>query len=292
VDSTIITLFSDVMHSTGCFGQNGQKKGGIKAHVLMRAKDNVPCFVKLTEGKASDNAILPLLHLPRGSVIVMDKGYRSYKHFAAFSAGKITWVSRFNERAVFSIEEQRPLSPSLCQQGVLADYRILLGNPKTKNINPLQKARIIVFRDPLSGRIFRFITNNFNYNALTIAGIYKKRWQIELLFKRIKQHFQLHFFLGDNENAIRIQLWSTLIADLLIRVIRDKADKKRKWSVANLTGLIRLHMGTYINLYEFLKHPEKALLGYQDPYDKSQLGLFPVSIRGLSFQIHNRLPCL
>ena len=109
---------------------------------------------------------------------------------------------------------------------------------------------------------------------------YKQRWQIELLFKRVKQNFQLHYFLGDNQNAIQIQLWSALIADLLLKIIKDKTDKKRKWSMANLAGLVRLHLGTYINLLYFLAEPDKALLNYSDPLDKQQLVLFPMQNRG------------
>ena len=118
------------------------------------------------------------------------------------------------------------------------------------------------------------------YAPATIADIYKKRWQIELFFKRIKQNFQLHYFLGDNENAIRIQLWSALITDLLIKIIKDKADKARKWSMANLSSLIRLHLGTYIHLRTFLANPEKALLNYKDPLHQQQLSLFANPARG------------
>jgi len=140
--------------------------------------------------------------------------------------------------------------------------------------------RLVVFYDKESGREFQFVTNNFCYAPATIAAIYKKRWQIELLFKRIKQNFQLHYFLGDSENAIRLQLWCTLIADLLLKVVKDKADKKRKWSMANLASLVRLHLGTYINLMKFLINPDKALLNYYDPMDQLQLSLFPKQSRG------------
>jgi hypothetical protein len=100
------------------------------------------------------------------------------------------------------------------------------------------------------------------------------------LFKRIKQNFQVHYFLGDNENAIRIQLWCTFIADLLVKIVKDKISRKRKWSMTNLTSLMRLHLGTYINLYKFLSNPEKALIAYEDTSDKQQLLIFPKQNRG------------
>lgn len=280
IDSTIISLFSTVMQSTGSFGLNGKKKGGVKANVVVRAAHNLPCFVRLSEGKRSDKKFLCEVNVPKGSIVVMDKGYNSYEHFLRWTLAGITWVTRMNNAAVYSIVATRRISEKQAQYGVRADHEIKLGNPRTVSKIPLQKARLIIFYDAASGKEFRFITNNFTYGASTIADIYKKRWQIEMIFKRVKQNFQLQYFLGDNENAIRIQLWCTLIADLLIKVIKDKADKKRSWSMANLTGLVRLHLGTYIDLFKFLAAPEKALINYVDPIDKMQLQMFPEHTRG------------
>jgi IS4 transposase len=100
-------------------------------------------------------------------------------------------------------------------------------------------------------------------NAITIANIYKRRWQIECLFKRLKQNYPLKYFLGDNENAIKIQIWSALITDLLIKVVKEKV--KRKWSFSNIAAMIRLHLMTYIYLIKFLQNPEKALRKYSNP---------------------------
>lgn len=280
IDSTIISLFSAVMKSTGSYGCNGKKKGGIKAHVLLRAKDDLPCFIRLTEGKAADSSFLPSLRLPAGSIVVMDKGYRNFQQFIKWSRQHITWVTRLHARTVYTTTHCRPLEAAEQQQGVLQDQLIELGNPETANINAVQKARLIVFYDQVTKREFQFVTNNTELEASTIAAIYKKRWQIELVFKRIKQNFQLHSFLGDNENAIRIQVWSAFIADLLLKIIKDRADKKRKWSMANLASLIRLHLGTYINLLEFLCNPDKSLLNYQPQQSEQQTKLFPLSIRG------------
>lgn len=99
--------------------------------------------------------------------------------------------------------------------------------------------------------------------AITIANIYKKRWQIECLFKRLKQNYPLKYFLGESENAIKIQIWCALITDLLIKIVKDKV--KRKWAFSNIASIIRLHLMTYINLIKFLQHPEKVLTGYQPP---------------------------
>jgi hypothetical protein len=190
----------------------------------------------------------------------------------------VTWVSRLHGRTVYNIIEPRPVGNE--QQSIRKDLLIELGNPQTAHINAVQRVRLIIFYDVACQREFEFITNNMKLSASTIADIYKKRWQIELFFKRIKQNFQLHSFLGDNENAIRIQVWSAFIADLLLKIIKDKINRRRKWSMANLAGLIRLHLGTYINLYKFLSNPERSLLNYQGPQTNIQISLFPKSIRG------------
>ncbi len=110
VDSTIVSLFSTIMQSTGCKGTNGRKKGGIKAHVLLRAKDNLPCFVRLSDGKQNDNKFLPQLNLAAGSIVVMDKGYHNYQQFIQWTCDQVSWVTRLNDRAVYSIHACRPLS--------------------------------------------------------------------------------------------------------------------------------------------------------------------------------------
>lgn len=276
VDSTTISLFSDVFKACGNAKANGKKKGGIKAHVLVRSKDDAPCFVHLTEAAGSDKTIMPGLDLPSGSILVMDKGYNSYLPMAEWTKRGITWVTRLNKGARWECQEERLVSEKMVSHGVRRDRYIWLGNPETANKVPLQPARLITYYDQQTGKEFEFLTNNREFNPLTVAGIYKRRWQIEILFRRIKQSFQLSNFLGDNQNAIKIQLWCTLIADLLVKIVKDRADKqkKNKWSFANVAGLIRQHLGTYIDLIRFLINPEKAIIGYRVEINTGQLALF------------------
>jgi len=276
IDSTTITLFSEIFKACGNANANGKKKGGVKAHVLIRAKDNVPCFVHITKASTSDKGIMPQLNLPKGSILVMDKGYNSYIPMADWTKKGITWVTRLNKGARWECQQERPVSEKMASYGVRCDKNILLGNPDTAHKVPLQEARLIIYYDEETGKEFQFLTNNRDLSALTIAGIYKRRWQIEILFRRIKQNFQLNNFLGDNQNAVKIQLWCTLIADLLVKVVKDKADKlkKNKWSFANVAGLIRQHLGTYIDLIKFLVNPEKAIIGYTREVNSYQLALF------------------
>jgi len=277
IDSTSITLFSDVMQGPGVCGLNGKKKGGVKAHAVVHARHDVPCYVRLTEAKESDRTFLREIDfLPKGSIVTMDKGYNLYQKYSEWTERGIKWVARLNIRAVYSIQEKLKVNKSDRQQGVRKDYIISLGNPVTAHINPLQKVRLVIFYDQLRKRLFHFISNDLTSEPLHICGLYKKRWQIETLFKRLKSNFSLKYFLGETPNAIKIQIWAALIADLLIKIVQDKINKAktRKWAFANLASLIRLHLSTYINLFSFLLNPRKALLHYYPPEHLKQTKLF------------------
>jgi hypothetical protein len=123
-------------------------------------------------------------------------------------------------------------------------------------------------------RLFEFLTNNFELSAEKIALIYKKRWQIELLFKQLKQNFPLKYFLGDNENAIEIQIWSAILANLLITLVKSRI--KRKWAFSNMVSIIRQQLMNYINIYAFLEEPERSwLLLIKEENNKYRHSLFP-----------------
>lgn len=276
IDSTTISLFCQVLKGAGTYGFNGKKKGGLKAHVLTRVRDQVPCFVHLSASAQSDRIFMPMVDLPPGSVISMDRAYVNYNVMSRWTDHQITWVTRFTSWLKYEIIEQKPISPFHQQQGIRSDAVILLGNPQTQKRNPIQKARLIRFYDQSRKREFIFLSNNLQYSPLTIAQIYKRRWDIELLFRRVKQNFQFHNFLGDSENAIKIQMWCTLIADLLINIIKNRVEKfrKQKWSFTNIAGLIRQHLTTYIDLIKFLINPEKAIISYSQETTTFQLSLF------------------
>lgn len=170
------------------------------------------------------------------------------------------------------------LTPESLKAGVQTDQNIKLGRESNQRKTPLIDARLIHFYDAEKKRSFEFITNDFTSPPEQIAQYYKRRWQIELLFKRIKQRYPLRYFLGDSANAIKIQIWAALICDLLVQVIKNRVNtmRKNKWSYANIAALIKHHLMTYISLIEFLKNPEKAALQYQPPDGQLQLwGLSP-----------------
>lgn len=272
IDSTTIHLFSDVMRAMGMKPVSGKSKGGAKAHLLIKADEDVPRFVDLTDGTKNDKLFLKHLHLEPGSIVVFDKGYTSYSQMAQWTKHKITWVTRNRVNASYIILGSNSLSDNQERRGVLADENILMGRPSNKKTTKVV-ARKITYWHADSKRTFEFITNNMTLSALTIADIYKKRWQIENLFKRIKQSYPLKYFLGDNENAIKIQIWCSLITDLLVKIVQNKI-KRKKWSYANLSSMIRLHLMTYINIFKFLNDPDKAIIDNQTQFKQAQLALY------------------
>jgi hypothetical protein len=251
-DSTVITLFHEVLKGTGLPDMNGRRKGGIKVHTLMRSDQDVPCMIRYSAATANDMPFLQQVHLPKRSVVVFDKGYRDYKTYSRFTQEGISWVTRLRTPVAYQITEQRDIAQSHVDQGVISDQLILLGSSVKLN------ARLIKYKDSVSGKTLEFLTNNLRLSPLTVANYYKKRWQIELLFKRLKQNYPLKYFLGDSDNAIKIQIWSALIADLLLKVIKKGTGSRMAFS--NLASMIRLHLMTYMNLSAFLRAPEKELI--------------------------------
>jgi hypothetical protein len=258
-DSTTISLFSDVMKGSGQ-KPKGKSKGGVKAHVLIKADEDIPRFVCLTEAKENDNIFTPMVHLPKGSIVTFDRIYYGLKRLQTWTDAGITWVTRMHSLLAFQMLETKEITLQELQKGIITDEIVIVGAKSRKD---KIKARRIVYLDPVSKKELIFLTNNTKMNASTIANIYKKRWQIECLFKRLKQNYPLKYFLGDNENAIKIQIWCALISDLLIKIVKDKV--KRKWSFSNVAAMIRLHLMTYIHLIRFLQNPEKSLINYHPP---------------------------
>lgn len=155
------------------------------------------------------------------------------------------------DNAIYEARQEFDI-PDDAHSGVLKDEEIVLryGEKKGKELH----ARRIAIWDSENGRLFEFITNNFELSAEKIALIYKKRWQIELLFKQLKQNFPLKYFLGDNENAIEIQILTAILANLLLTLVKSMV--KHSWAFSNLVSVVRQQLMNYINIYRFLEDPE------------------------------------
>jgi hypothetical protein len=253
-DSSTITLFQQILKAPSPGKLNGKRKGGIKVHTLMDASDDVAVQISFTAASANDMTFLKEINLEAGSFIVFDKGYVDYSEYQRMDNNGVFFITRQRKGASYVETGSNLVCDEDSNAGIIADRSIVIGT-RTHRKRIKLKSRQITFFDKEKGRTFEFLTNNFSLAALQIADLYKKRWQIEILFKRIKQNFPLKYFLGDNENAIKIQIWCAFIADLLIKLVQVQL--KRKWAFSNLRTIIRLHLMSYIHLFDFLNNPEK-----------------------------------
>lgn len=252
MDSTTISLFKDILRGVGRNPKSGKKKGGIKAHTIIKSSENVPCLIRYSEAVRHDHMFLEeVFNLEAGSIITFDKGYVDYAVYESFTLRNIWYVTRLKDNAIYEAGAEFDI-PDDADSGVLKDEEVVLlyGDNKQNR----HHSRRIAYWDSENDRLFVFITNNFELPAEKIALIYKKRWQIELLFKQLKQNFPLKYFLGDNENAIEIQIWTAMLANLLITLVKSKV--KRNWAFSNLVSIIRQQLMNYINIYCFLEDPE------------------------------------
>jgi len=261
IDSSTISLFKDILSCVGRKSNNGKRKGGIKVHTQINLQDRVPKLIWFSAATTHDKQFLKHVELEKGRIAVFDKGYNDYKTFDKFNQDGIFFVTRLKSNASYESIKENDI-PSYIDNGVLKDEVIRVDVKENGAYSKMLELRKIAYWDEENKRCFEFITNLHGMNPGHIALIYKKRWQIELLFKQLKQNFPLKFFLGENENAIKIQIWCALIVNLLLTVIHKKI--KRKWAFSNLASFCRLHLFNYIHLTKFLENPEKDWLKEYD----------------------------
>jgi len=216
---------------------------------MINAMEDVPCLVKFSSAATHDHTFLKELDLKKGSFVVFDKGYVDYDQYQKWTLDDIYFVTRQKDNARYTSLKEFEI-PDNVDAAVLKDEKIMLTD---KNKNEFQLRRIAFWHEG-KRKVYEFITNNYELPADKIADIYKNRWQIETMFKRLKQNFPLKYFLGDNQNAIEIQIWVSLIIQLIMLVIQRKA--QRKWAYSNMMSVIRYHLMTYIDLFKFLKNPD------------------------------------
>lgn len=268
IDSTTISLFKDILKCVGRNPENGKKKGGIKLHTVINVDETVPKIVWFSSAATHDHMILDKLKLSSDTIYVFDKGYNDYKAFDLFTQSDTSFVTRIKDNAVYETITDCEIDECI-HSGVEKD-EIIEVQVKTDNGTKPLRLRKVQFYDRELKRRFEFLTNLFDMRADLIAAIYKLRWQIELLFKQLKQNFPLKYFLGDNENAIKIQIYCALIANLLMTVVQKML--KRQWAFSNLVSFCKIHLFNYIHLFRFLENPDKD---WQKTYDElSQPTLF------------------
>jgi len=225
-------------------------KGAVKLHLLLDHDGYLPSFAHITNGKKADVRIARLLSLAPGSIIAMDRGYNDYELYGKWTREMVYFVTRLKDNADYIVLEQHPV---LANKHILSDETIMFASAKAQTNCPFPLRRIVV-ADPDTGESIALLTNHFEFAASTIGAIYKDRWQIELFFKALKQNLRVKTFVGTSENALYIQIWTALIAMLLIKFMQFKA--AIKWSLSNLVAFLRWNLFTYRNLWDWLDRPE------------------------------------
>ena len=249
IDSTVFGLFKAILKTSGRSSADGKKKGGIKKNTMIKATSHTPVLIKFNAAADNDQQFLKYVDLPPGSYLTMDKGYNNYKQFARFTAKGIFFITRQKDNAVYESKSEKILRAGT-PQAVLKEEIISCTYKDDNNKEQTLELRRIAWWDGQNNKVYEFITNNFELEAITIAEIYRYRWQIELFFKKLKQNFQLQYFVGDNQNAIEIQIWCALISVLLLTVIHQY--NKSKMAFSNVATLLRIHLAGYISIKDLL----------------------------------------
>jgi Transposase DDE domain/Domain of unknown function (DUF4372) len=270
IDSTTISLFKDILKATGRIPKDGKHKGGIKAHTMMEAGIPLPQFVKYTSAATNDIEGAKAFTFTQGDLVIYDKGYNDYETFERYTLEGIKFVTRLKENAKYNSVEEIELSDKT-SDAVMKEEIIEL-EVKHHDRKPTKlKLRLIHFWDAKHACYYKFVTNLLEVKTDTVTGLYKQRWQIETLFKRLKQNFQIQYFVGDNINAIQIQIWCALIANLIFTIISKQL--KRKWDYSNIVSLCRLHLSNYFDIFGHLEKPD-ASIHFYDPVPIVQTLLF------------------
>lgn len=238
IDSTTITLFSNlVFKGVGRHPKTGRKKGGIKVHTVIHANEGVPSDIKFTSAATNDSFMLRPSVLNKGDIIAMDRAYIDYEKLETLTLRGVLYVTKMKRNQKYSVLEDCMYQTTegfmevriqhVTFSKVLKDGAILIHH-----------ARIITYVDIKKHKLVSLLTNDMESDPNEIIEIYRKRWEIELLFKQIKQNFPLKYFYGESANAIKIQIWVTLIANLLLMVM--KKGLTRSWSFSGLATMMRI----------------------------------------------------
>ena len=254
IDSTTISLFKAIMKCVGRKPLDGKSKGGIKVHTMLNAYEQVPQLIHFTEAATHDHTFLSKLNLQPHQIAVFDRAYVDYLQYAKWTKGNIHFVTRLKDNAVYQGLEDLEI-PDETPTNYIKDEKISIRYKDEQSKEQALVLRRVVCYDEDKKRLLQFLTNIFDMSTEEIGQLYKLRWQIELLFKQLKQNFPLKYFLGDNQNAIKIQIWCTLIANLLFTVIRKGI--KQKISFSNLVSFARQHLFSYHKLTDLIEKKEK-----------------------------------
>jgi len=245
LDSTTISLCLSLFP----WAKFRRAKGGVKAHVLLDHDGYLPRYVLLTPARASDVRMAHAFDLPPGSIVAMDRGYVDFRLFTRWITAGIFFVTRPMHHMVYEVVASRPVP----QNSRIRSDQIIRFSSKMARQTFKHALRRIVVWDEVHEREIVLLTNHFDFGATTLANIYKDRWEIELFFKALKQNLKIKTFVGTSENALHIQIWTALIAMLLLKWLHHLS--RANWSLSNLATMLRLNLFTYRDLLDWLQNP-------------------------------------
>lgn len=245
LDSSTIDLCAAVFD----WARFRRTKGAVKLHLLLDHNGHLPRYAVITDGKTTDIEVARRLELPAGSIVVFDRGYNDYLWFTELTLFDVGFVTRMKENSVYEVLESRSIAAG---SGVRRDEIITVKTTHREVDQKPVRLRRIEFVDA-EGEEYVFLTNRLDLAAATIAEIYHQRWRIELFFKAIKQNLRIKTFVGTSENALHIQMWTALIAILMLRFLQLRS--QWGWSLSNLIAMIRLNLFTYRDLQKWLNNP-------------------------------------
>ena len=252
IDSTTITLFSNVIFKgVGRHPKTGKKKGGIKVHSVIHANEGVHCDVRFTSAATNDSFMLAPSHFQHDEIVALDRAYINYEKFEELTQRNVVYVTKMKKNLKYeTLVDCMDMNPD----GRM-EYREQVVVFRKDGVSHI--ARIITYVDIKKGKtpkLVSLLTNDFDMSMETVVAIYRRRWQIESLFKQIKQNFPLRYFYGESANAIKIQIWVTLIANLLLSLLQISL--KRRWSFSGLATMVRIVMMEYLNMNNFFNMPD------------------------------------
>jgi hypothetical protein len=244
IDATVIELCANLFD----WAHYKQTKGAVKLHMILDHNGLLPSFCHITEARKYDVTVAREWDFPAGTILVFDRGYIDYRWFRSLDERGVFFVTRLKRRASYSVLEEHHVPE---RGGVLRDVTIRLSSRQLKGgSSPL--LRLVEYRAH-DGRTYEFLTNHLTFGPTTIAAIYEQRWQIESFFKAIKQNLRIKTFVGTSANALHIQVWTALIAILILRYLKLRSTFG--WALSNLLAMLRFNLFAYRDLWTWLNEP-------------------------------------